>query len=149
MPEILITNPRILQSSYYNSLSFNDQVCEKEIKDSIIGQNKNIVAANNPITYACCGKLLLWAGDTLLAKKYLENAILLLPNLIEPRYNLSLIEYSYGDKTKGELYMKQYKYLNRNSIEDHDYNRCIDETYYYNFQQWYGVNTSSKEVIFY
>ncbi|MFR8838490.1 O-antigen ligase family protein [Bacteroides nordii] len=147
--DILIKNPRMVKTEYFNSLISENRICERDIKEGIKRQCIAIESTKDPILYAKYGKLLLMIGDTLLAKKILESSIGILPNLIEPRYNLSIIEHYRGNEKMATLYADQYKALTRKPIEERVNDVCIDEAYYTNFQWWYGGKIPPKEVLFY
>lgn len=142
---LLIRHPTMQQTIYYKTLNYPKNA--RVIKNNLKSQSKKIMLMNDPILYANYGTLLWQCQDTILSKFFLEKALLQLPNLIEPRYNLSLIESALNNKEKADLYLEQYNFLTHNSKKR--INECIDNSYYNYFFYWYGVPTSAKEVIFY
>lgn len=137
LPKVLIENPDILFSHNTDCLFSKLQVSPLSISNAIKALSDSVLLYDDPILYAKYGKALLWSGDTLAAKKNLENSLEILPNLIEPRYKLSLIENHYGNVDKSKLYLNQYIFLNKGQIK-HNEMTCFDYFYYYNFEKWYG-----------
>lgn len=150
---ILINYPDFSDTKYWINTVKIDKQTEEILKTYIVGKKRDIDDTNDPILYAKYGKLLLWENDLIGAKYFLEKSLLMLPNLIEPRYNLSIIEYNNGNNELGNFYMKQYNFITKkrsiSTSKENNKNYCLDKSYPIKFRSWYGYSTSPEKAIFF
>jgi O-antigen ligase len=155
--------PDLWESAYLENIFLNDSILNKSLKNSLLQCIFTEKDSNDPVLLAKNGKLCLSLGFEKVAKPCLEKAILLLPNLIYPRYYLSQIEMGQNNIEKSLFYRKQLVFLYSGTMSKVVLEKTIasgkmekvlagrknimDHSYTVKFQTWYHSSTILKQFI--
>jgi tetratricopeptide (TPR) repeat protein len=155
--------PDLWESAYLENILLNDSTLNESLKSRLLQNIFTDKDSNDPVLLAKNGKIFLSSGLEKEAKPCLEKAILLLPNLIYPHYYLSRIEASQYNFDQSIIYLKQFIFLQDNSLSKHVIDetirssafeklfvrrkQIIDHSYMTKFQTWYHSSTILKQLI--
>jgi O-antigen ligase len=156
-------SPGLLDNSYIKDVLSTDSITNESLKNSLLQDISLEKSTEDPVRLAKSGKIFLSFGLEKEAKECLEKAVLLLPNLIYPRYYLSKIEMSQNNPRQSMVYMKQFIYLYSGSLSKDGIDKIaysneieklviakkdfIDNSYPAKFQTWYHSSTILKQFI--
>jgi O-antigen ligase len=152
--------PDLLDSPYLKEIFTKDTAIKQSLDSILLRDLSSAKVSGDPIFLAKSGKIFLSSGLEKEAKCCLERSILLLPNLIYPRYYLNRIE---KNSEKSAVYLKQFVFLQVNSLSkrviEHTINsggidklfirreKIIDHSYIAKFRTWYHSSTILKQFI--
>ncbi|MDR1181738.1 MAG: O-antigen ligase family protein [Bacteroidales bacterium] len=156
--------PDLLDGTYLKEIFSKDANAMQQSLNSILLQDiSNEEVSVDPIFLAKSGKVFLSLGLEKEAKSCLEKSILLLPNLIYPHYYLSQIEAVQYNFEQSIVYLKQFVFLQANSLSKQVIDRVIDSeeidklfirreknidhSYKVRFKTWYHSSTIVKQFI--
>jgi tetratricopeptide (TPR) repeat protein len=156
------SSPNLLNGQYVKNLFLKDSPMKKLLQDELL-RDISKTSVDDPVILARHGSLLLSLGFEQEAKKCLEKAILLLPNLIYPYYYLSQIENNQNNHQQAMLYLKQFVFLYSGSISKNAIDQTInsgkvkkitdsrnpftDQSYTAKFQTWYHSSIIINQLI--
>lgn len=147
----IILSPAILDTRFWINIKEDDSLFCKEITTHLY----NHIASyqkEDPIALAKSGKIALSLENVSLAKQYLEESLVQLPNLPMAWYNLSKAELCLGNKEKAGSYEKRACILSTGILSTEDMHkkftdlqskprhidRILLENYNLKFTQWYA-----------
>jgi tetratricopeptide (TPR) repeat protein len=109
------SSPNLLNSRYLNDLLSEDVTMKEWLHNELL-RDISKETVSDPVILAKHGSLFLSLGFENEAKKCLEQALLLLPNLVYPYYYLSEIEANQKNNEQAMIYLKKFVFLSFGSI---------------------------------
>lgn len=145
--------PRMLNTVEWNRYVSTDNTFVTDVMQKLKDRIKQC-EENDPIKLARYGSIAIHLKEIPLAKRYIEKSLELLPNLVYPWYNLSIIEKQQGNLEQARLCKERFIVLAAGAFIPENIKQRYDNTlienlskdisflftpYYAKYREWYNA----------